>query len=469
MKAELGQIEIEKIKVSKHNPRKFFDPARMSELVASIKRVGVLQPILVRPVMVLKNKEADFSHFELVAGERRYRAAKEAGLETIPANIRELTEEQALETQVLENLDRQDLHPIEEAEGFRNLMTLPGYDAVKISERVGRSVQFVYDRMKLCDLIEPLKKDFRENKFTAGHAILISRLSAAEQKRASDKDMGGLWTEEDAHFEEIVGKSDGYKLRSVRELQQWIDEHCRFVPERDADPMLFPETAALIKSADPKKKSDKIVHITYGYVQESARNGEKHIAPTSWKQADGKNGSKSCEFSLIGVVIAGEDRAKAFRVCINKEKCKTHWGEWQRERAKTRNMSSTGDKAGLADQREKQRQKEAQAELAREEAQERWRKGKPALLAALASGIKKASTKPKGLLAKLVIDYCEPGYGPGILDKTSVPRGKSSDDVLRHCSFLLLQADVNDWDEFPKTLKKYFGLDAKKILEKANE
>ena len=312
----------------------------MAELAESIKKHGILQPILVRTI-VSKVGSPNIIGYEIVCGERRFRAAKDAGLKEIPVAIKKLTDTEVVEIQVVENLQRSDLHALEEADGYRQLMKVK-YDAARIAERVGRSVKYVYDRIKLLNLIEPLQKEFREDKITAGHAILLARLTPDEQKKVSQKDSGGLWTDEDAQFESIVGKSDGYKLQSVRELQQYIDEHVRFVPDRDADPMLFPATAEILKAADPKKKSDKIVAITYGYVQPAARNGQHHIAPTSWKRADGKKGSKVCDFSVIGVVVAGEERAEAFRVCVNKEKCKIHWGQWQKERAARNRTRCTG-------------------------------------------------------------------------------------------------------------------------------
>lgn len=462
IETSLQEIPLDQIRVSKTNPRKSFDAAAMEEITASIRKLGVLTPILVRPLK---------DGFELVAGERRFRAAESAGLVVIPANVRDLSDNEALEAQIVENMQRQDIHPLEEAEGYRRLMGLPGYDVTRIAERVGRSVKYVYDRIKLLELIEPIKKSFLEHRITAGHAILLARLSPADQKLVSDKNRGGLWIGEEASFEEIVGKSDGLKPASVRELAEWIDVHCRFVPERDADPMLFPETSELLKAADPKKKSDKIVPISLDHVHDDARHGEKHVAPTSWKRADGKSGSKVCDFSVIGVVIAGEDRAKAFRVCTNKEKCATHWGDWQKARAKSSKASSASSPSSQQESFKKQ-QERAMEDRRRNEAQaERWNAAQPAILEALAVQIKKAPAGAKSRLAEIIAEYIDENSNYEHERKETekfVPTGKSAEDFLRHLAFFALKQAVEDtWNRegLAKTAKADFGIDIMKIVE----
>jgi ParB/RepB/Spo0J family partition protein len=461
--AGITMMPIEKIHPSKTNPRKHFDEVSLKEMAETMKIHGILEPVLVR-------KELKNGGFELVAGERRLRAAILAGLKEIPVIEKDLTDEEVLEIHVIENMQREGLHPLEEAEGYRQLLQLPKphkYDAAKIAARVGRSVKYVYDRIKLMDLTPALQKDFTENKITAGHAILLARLTTEEQKKVSDKDTGGLWKDEDANFEEIVGKSDGFKLCSVRELQQYIDEHVRFVPERDADPMLFPETAAVIQAADPKKKSDKIVAITYGYVNPDARNGEHHIAPTSWKRADGKKGSKTCEFSVIGVVCAGEERAQAFRVCTNKEKCKTHWSEWQKARAKSRASSPVNNEgASAAERQQKEREKQEVERKQAELESKRWDKALPDILKALAVAFKKA---PIAQVAKELIKHLDGEWLGGDLKKAekNMPAGKSADEILRHAAYwaILLEMDNNMSDEDTIQLFKTFGVDVKKIID----
>lgn len=141
-----NSLALEAIVASKTNPRKHFDAAALKELAESIAKHGVLQAILVRP------NGAD-GKFELVAGERRWRAAKLAQLDRIPVTVRELSDTEALELQVVENLQRTDLHPLEEAEGYESLMKCQHadgrtYTADEIAAKVGKSRSYVYSRLK---------------------------------------------------------------------------------------------------------------------------------------------------------------------------------------------------------------------------------------------------------------------------------------------------------------------------------
>src|SRR4051812_46403651 len=125
--ATSAEISIASTSASKTNPRKHFHQAELDELAASIRSHGVLQPVLVRPAPSAKDPNV---LFEIVAGERRFRAAKAAGLSTIPAIVRSLTDLQVLEIQVIENLQRSNLHPLEEAEGYEALRKCdPNYNA----------------------------------------------------------------------------------------------------------------------------------------------------------------------------------------------------------------------------------------------------------------------------------------------------------------------------------------------------
>ena len=138
--SSIQDIPLAKIRESKTNPRHIFDEAKLAELAENIRQHGVLQPILVRP---LPNGEA--GTYELVAGARRFRASKLAKRESIPATVRELTDGQALELQVIENVQRVDVHPLDEAQGYAALIQLEAntYTVESIATRVGRSPAYV--------------------------------------------------------------------------------------------------------------------------------------------------------------------------------------------------------------------------------------------------------------------------------------------------------------------------------------
>lgn len=177
--ADLKMIRIEEIVVSNTNPRKTFDEKAMSELTESIKSHGILQPILVRPVPSLHpNKKAKY---ELVCGERRFRASMSAGIETIPCNVRELTHDEAFELQIIENLERKDVHPLDEADAFKKMLDSGKYTIADIAAKMAKTETFVVQRLKLVDLIEEIRKDFLAGHLGIGHAILIARCDAHKQ------------------------------------------------------------------------------------------------------------------------------------------------------------------------------------------------------------------------------------------------------------------------------------------------
>lgn len=313
------QIKLDNLRPSRTNPRGKHEREALAELTASVAKQGVLMPVLVRPL----SGEA----YELVAGHRRFAAAKAAGLGTIPATVRELSDVEVLEIQVVENLQREGLTPLEEAEGYQRLLRAPGYDVERIAERVGRSPKYVYDRMKLLALSKDAQALLLEEKITAGHAILLARLSPADQKRALAE--GALLQREHLLFDPQGGGREGGALKavSVRELAGWIDKHVRFDAGR-VDPMLFPETAAAVAEAP------KVVAITHlHYIPEPARDG-KTVGPKSWARADGREKSKTCAHATLGFVAVGPHRGEAFEVCIAKDRCKVHWPEQVRAKAR---------------------------------------------------------------------------------------------------------------------------------------
>ena len=184
---------IDTIHPSPTNPRKSFPAEEMAEMIDSVTRHGVLQPVLVRPWPVAyAHGGATAPLYELVAGERRYRAAKGAGLENIPAMVRNLSDHEVLEIQIIENLQRKGLHPIEEAEGYALMIQDYGYTADQLAEKIGKSRAYIYGRMKLTALSMPARLAFRDGKLTASTALLIARIPGEGlQVKAIDKITAG--------------------------------------------------------------------------------------------------------------------------------------------------------------------------------------------------------------------------------------------------------------------------------------
>ena len=156
----IEKISLQKLVVNPFQPRKTFNDEKIDELAQSIKEHGVIQPIVVRK----KGKK-----FEIVVGERRFRAAKLANLEEIPAIIREMTEEQMMEVAILENLQREDLTPIEEAEAYQSLIEKLNFTQEELAKRLGKSRPYITNHMRLLQLPDEVRELVNNGKLTMGH------------------------------------------------------------------------------------------------------------------------------------------------------------------------------------------------------------------------------------------------------------------------------------------------------------
>ncbi|HTD34604.1 MAG TPA: ParB/RepB/Spo0J family partition protein [Candidatus Elarobacter sp.] len=166
-KRDLQQIPLAKIVPNPRQPRTFFAPEALEELRASIAAFGVLVPVIVR-------ERGD--GYELIAGERRVRAAKAAGLETIPALVRASDDRESLEVAIIENLQRENLDPLEEAMGFQHLMESYAFTQEQVAERVGKSRPSIANAMRLLSLSDEVKQFVRDGKLSAGHARALLAL-----------------------------------------------------------------------------------------------------------------------------------------------------------------------------------------------------------------------------------------------------------------------------------------------------
>ncbi len=166
---------IEAIRPSPWQPRTLYDEDSLNELAASIKEKGILQPLLVR--------ELTPGLYELVAGERRWRAARLAGLERVPVIVRDLSPQEALELALIENLQREDLNPIEEAHGYQRLMEEFGLTQEEVARKVGRDRSTVANALRLLKLPEDIQEDLLAGRLSAGHARAILSLKIPAQMR----------------------------------------------------------------------------------------------------------------------------------------------------------------------------------------------------------------------------------------------------------------------------------------------
>ena len=201
-------LPLNQIQVSTTNPRKSFDEDKLRELTESVKADGVLQPILVRPFN---------GGYQLVCGERRYRAALAAELPEIPVVIQEFDDQKVLELQLTENLQRDDLNPIEEAKGYQQLCKQHGYEVDDLAAKVHKSRSYVYGRLKLVNLPKSVKASLVKGELPASTALLIARIPDPEdQERAADDILND---EEWNGGDKVIG------VMSFRNAKLYISEH----------------------------------------------------------------------------------------------------------------------------------------------------------------------------------------------------------------------------------------------------
>ncbi|MDX2263351.1 MAG: ParB/RepB/Spo0J family partition protein [Hyphomicrobiales bacterium] len=163
-------VPIDKVRPSAFNPRKSFDEAELDELAASIRERGLVQPLVVRPTGV------QGQDYEIVAGERRWRAAQRAGVHLIAVIVRALTDQEALEIAIIENVQRADLNAIEEATGYRELINRFGYKQEELADIIGKSRSHLANTMRLLKLPDSVQKLVRSGELSAGHArALVGR------------------------------------------------------------------------------------------------------------------------------------------------------------------------------------------------------------------------------------------------------------------------------------------------------
>jgi ParB family chromosome partitioning protein len=341
---EFKSIPVEALRESALNTRRTFKDQGLTELADSIRQKGVISPLIARPI------GEDGAALEIAAGHRRYRAAQLAGVEVLPVIIRNYSDDEFLEVLTVENLQREDVHPMEEAEGYLELLRRPGYDIAAIAAKIGKDASYVTRRIRLNELIQPLRDAFRAEKLTLGHAQVLARLGADQQRSIADRE---LWDEDGGAF-------------SVQALQRVIEDDIlmdlskaafpvadvKLVPaagacvdctkRTGASPSLFPEIKA--KDCCTDRECFHLKSRAFAYAKVKAVTKDEGRAPlklsahynamgeadvlanVSWKPAK----KSKCDHAQRGVIVAtgfGEDYrvGDVLDVCTQK-KCTIHWG-----------------------------------------------------------------------------------------------------------------------------------------------
>ncbi len=344
-------LDIKKVFESPLNPRRTFNEKKMEELVESIRAKGILMPLLVRPI----GAENEYNRFEIAAGHRRYRAATKVKLTEVPVIIREMNDTDFLEVITIENLQREDIEPLDEAQGYRTLMEKSKYDVAAIALKVGKSESYIYQRIKLLELIPEAQEQLGNSKISAGHAILIARLQPQQQKEA---------------LKECLQQHYGGKREeaiSVRNLSEWIDRNIHLdlnktsFPKKDANllpeagpcttcpkrtgfaPALFPDIQKKDTCTDPKCFHAKVEAFTERWIQEKTQDTDqpplrisqawdgrmkklpedsaKPIPRDLYHEIEGKK--DRCNSVREAIMVDGHEQGQVKQVCVD-PKCEKH-------------------------------------------------------------------------------------------------------------------------------------------------
>ncbi len=230
--SEYRTLPLARLQESPTNPRRRFSEQALAELAASFTTQGVLQPLLVRSL--------DKDKYEVVAGSRRFRAAQLAALKEVPVRVVELSDAAVRESQLTENLLREDVHPYEEALALSGLLHLEGarYDVSSIASRLGKSPSYILQRIRLTELVPSVAEAFLADQIGVGHALEIAKLPQAQQEKAYDAVFRSVWQN---------GK-DTRVVLPVRDFIAWIEQNILLsldsVPFDKSDATLVPEAGS---------------------------------------------------------------------------------------------------------------------------------------------------------------------------------------------------------------------------------
>ena len=350
--SSMQDIPLTHIQESKTNPRRQFDEAKLAELAENIRLHGVLQPVLVRP---LPGDEP--GRYELVAGARRFRASKLAKREIIPACVWELTDAECLELQLIENLQRADVHELDEARGYAALMRLQPetYTVETLAEKIGRSEKYVYARLRLMQLIEEVQEAFYIGRLTVAHAFEIARLQPNDQRRALQECFPNHKTAA------AILKDGKAEAVTVRQLRAWVEQEihldltnapfdpqdetllppagsCAKCPKRTGNnPLLFPEVRQKTICTDRacyRAKVEAFVQIRTKALEEAGQTPLRVSHAPAWQTKQRSPDvlyeghyravkKAECPQTKSAVVIDGIHAGRVLHVCRD-EQCKVH-------------------------------------------------------------------------------------------------------------------------------------------------
>lgn len=358
----IHEIPLDAIDPSTTQPRQHFDDDRLRELAASIQQQGVVQPIIVRP-------RGD--RYELIAGERRVRASRLAGRTTIPAQIRDIDDQAARQVQIIENLQREGIHALEEADAYHALIDSDKACTPEvIAVMVGKSKRYVYQCLTYRRLIPEARDAFARNVLTAAHAARIAQIPEALQADALAECFFPVLAR-GANADAI----DARALAPLRQLDAWIHKRVQLDAHSEDTQVLLPELAEQVADAESNGHGAVIPLSTMHF--HTDRTEPKPILSQSWKRSEGRG---KCKYARTGVIVLGEGRGTLLSVCIDKKKCTKHWPP-----RRTAKAAERGEQ-----QAEEQRARERREAYEREQQEHRFYREhlRPAILEAIRDNTK---------------------------------------------------------------------------------
>lgn len=338
-------LPIDQLVPSANNPRRSNRPAADDELLESIRTRGIITPLLVR---CIEHDEQDT--YEIVAGHRRFAAAVELGLNFVPVTIRDLSDEAAAQVAIVENLHRDDIAPLDEAEAYDRLLLHPGVTVTEVAAQVGKSPAYVGRRLKLLRCIPALRDALREGRLDVARAELLAKLTPELQAKAMGEDDAAVWNDffvqdnpdgdRDAPVDtEAPGPlrwQIAENLTPLAELREWVKRHTALDLRdlaTDAETReLFPDAAELMDSQTAEYKAQG-ADCTFAPLLEVALDAfglsprkedipaEVLVLGKDFRQVTGK----PCAFAAKAVVVYGDICGEVVTVCRAKKTCAVHW------------------------------------------------------------------------------------------------------------------------------------------------
>ena len=325
-------IAVDNIKLSTTNPRSKLSEGNINELVESIREHGVITPVLLRPL------SGDL--YELVDGERRFRAAQKLELEELPAIIRELSDIEVVEIQIISSLHKKDIHPLDECHGFQQLIDIKNYSPAMIADKISKPLPYVYQRLSFQYLINPVRKAFEEGKINVGHAGLLARMQEHDQEElfAWLHIYGDQWhtvqqLKENIHNKFMTNLNQAAFSKNEEELVKGVGS-CKECPKRTGfNEELFNDVSSKDVCTDRKCFEKKVqAHITRETKKIETETGEKPVKISSEHYVSGGGGKilTKSDYEVIkgktdrtdvkkAIITHGENKGKVVQIVVKKE------------------------------------------------------------------------------------------------------------------------------------------------------